>query len=887
LDPAVHDDLVGQVLLHYQVTERLGAGGMGVVYRATDLKLRRTVALKFLSTSLSVSDEARQRFMREAMSASALDHSNIGAVHAIEETPDGRTFLVLACYNGPTLTQRLAQGPMSSRDAVEAGLQLLSGLAEAHKHGIVHRDIKPGNLIFNASGVLKILDFGLARIHGSPELTAPGSTLGTVAYMSPEQAMGETADSRSDIWSAGVVLYEMLTGKRLFSGSDLRSVMYAVLSSEVQPVPGLPAPIERVLHRALEKDPAKRYQSAGEMIADLEAARRLVFTLGTDVETVARLDPQAAPVSALPATAVSAPAGRRRGAVLYSSLAVVLLLIGGAALAILHLRRTAATSHGTRVAVLPLTVITGAPADSNAVQGLAEGLRSQLVHSLADLEPANAGLLVVPPGQLAAQHVSDASSAREALGVDLALTGSLEKSGEQLHVVLSSVDTATARVIKSASVSGVTGNLPALEADLTKTSGSLLGLKNVAQPESADSLAGLPPSQVQAWLTSVGYLQQWDKPGNLDAAIQGLQTLAAAVPSFAPGYATLAECYIRRFQLTRDAGALQAADENATHAATLAPALPQVLVAIGQVRVLQGRYSDAVSAFQRALTAAPRRDAALAGLAQAYAAMGLPDKAVDAWKQAIALHPRSVDPWNQLGRFELQRGEYKDAAEDFREAASFAPGNAALLSNLGAALMYAGSADASRRALQESIRIAPSYPAWTNLGNLDLSQDRFSDAAADYEKALEFNKSDYRIWSNMGVAYSRTPGEHDKARDAFLHAAQMCREALRTNPNDPVVLSDLAMFLASEGDERQEPLTLIEKALALAPEDTYVQFNAAETYESLGFRKEALDWVHKLVGAGYPLDDIEHSPVLSDLVRDSQFQAMVGAQSRSAKPEAP
>lgn len=885
MDPPVKDDLVGQVLLHYQVAERLGAGGMGVVYRATDLKLRRTVALKFLSSSLSVSVEARQRFTREALSASALDHSNIGTVHAIEETPDGHTFLVLACYDGPTLTQRLAQGPMSSREAVDAALQLLHGLSEAHKHGIVHRDIKPGNLIFNSSGVLKILDFGLARIHGSPELTAPGSTLGTVAYMSPEQAMGETADARSDLWSAGVVFYEMLTGSRLFAGSDLRSVMYAVLSSEPPTIPGLPAPLERVLGRVLEKNPAKRYQSADEMIADLELARRVVFALGTDIETVASLAPHAPPLSSTaPVASAPSPVPRRRAFLYWSCALIIVAVCTIAALWILHQRHAAAAAHGTRVAVLPLTAMTGTT-DDHAVQGLAEGLRIQLIRSLSDLEPANAGLLVVPAGQLAAQHVNDAAAARQALGVDLAITGSLEKSGAQLHVVLSSVDAATARVLKSTTVNGATDNLPALGADLTKASQSLLGLRNAAQTPAADPLAGLPPGMAQSWLTSVGYLEQWDRPGNLDAAIQAIQTLLSAAPSFAPGYATLAECNIRRFQLTKDANALQAADENVAHAATLAAGSPQVLVATGQVRVLEGRYPDAVSAFQRALSVEPRSDTALAGLAQAYAAMGLPDKAVDAWKQAIALHPRSVDAWNQLARFELQRGDYKDAAQEFGEASRLAPDNAALLSNLGAALMYAGSADASRRALQNSIRVAPSYAAWNNLGNLDLSQNRFADAAADYEKALEFNKTDYRVWSNMGVAYSRTPGEKDKAKDAFLHAAQMCRDALKTNPNDPVVLSDLAMFLASEGDERQEPLLLIEKALALAPEDTYVQFNAAETYESLGFRKEALDWVHKLLASGYPLADIQESPVLSDLVRDSRFQAMIAG--KDAKPSAP
>ena len=156
-----------------------------------------------------------------------------------------------------------------------------------------------------------------------------------------------------------------------------------------------------------------------------------------------------------------------------------------------------------------------------------------------------------------------------------------------------------------------------------------------------------------------------------------------------------------------------------------------------------------------------------------------------------------------------------------------------------------------------------------------MKQGRYADGAADYEKALEINKSDYQVWSNLAVAYSQTPGQQARAKDGFIQAAKMCREALKANPNDPEMISDLAMFIASEGDERQEPLVLIEKALALAPQDTYVQFNAAETYESLGYRKEALDWLGKLVAAGYPLDDINHSPVLADLLKDKRYQELL------------
>jgi len=873
LDDLKNGNLVGQVLLHYQVTECLGEGGMGVVYRAVDLKLKRTVAVKFLPASQAVREDVKQRFMREALASSALDHANIGTLYAVEETTDGQLFLVMACYEGPTLTQKMARGPMSADDAVAIALQACRGLTVAHKQGVVHRDIKPSNLIFNSQGVLKILDFGLAKLHGSPELTAPGSTLGTAAYMAPEQAMGNPTDQRADLWSVGVVLYEMITGRGLFRRLDMRSTIYAVVSKEPEPIAGLPGPLQRVLHKALQKDPERRYQTADEMIADLEAARGIPFRLDSDNVTLSQI--------ALEPTAASAmkvvPAPRMRW--LISGL--VALLVVAAAFGIwLHERRVAAVPSGRRIAALPLMAVnTEDAAGAASTQALADGLRSQLIAALADRERANQGLLVVPAAQLSAQHVTDPAGARRTLGAELAITGSLAVSGDQLRVALSSVDTATSKVLASEVIEGSKANLPALSQKMAQASAKMLGLKTASSP-AADPLAGLTPTDANTYLASLGYLENWDKSANLNAAIAGLEQVTKTAPNFALGFAALADCYRRRYETTKDIHALELADQNVSRAMQIRNDLPDVVLSLGEVRVLQGKYSEALSDFERVLTLDDRNDRAYRGLAKAYAATGLPDKAEETWQKAVALRPNSADGHTQLGLFELYRGNYAKAVVELRRAVSLAPANTKCMSNLGVALLYAGSLDESREVLQNSIRLEPNYASYANLGNLDLKQGRYAEAAADYENALEINKSDYRVWSNLAVAYSRTPGQKERAKDGFLHAATLCREALKANPNDAAMLSDLAMFVASEGNERQEPLVLIERALALAPQDTNVQFNAAETYESLGYRKEALDWVAKLIAAGYPLDDINQSPVLADLVKDKRYQSIVQAQKK-------
>ncbi|HEY1766921.1 MAG TPA: tetratricopeptide repeat protein [Terracidiphilus sp.] len=650
------NDFVGQTLLQYQVTERLGGGGLGVVSRAIDLKLKRTVALKFFPPSLTAGDEAKMRFVREMRSVSTLEHPNIGVLHALEETGDGRLFLVMAFYEGPTLAKRIDTGKIGVGEAVAVALQLLQGLGEAHNRGIVHGDLKPENLIFNALGVLKILDFGMAKFYGSPDLS-PSSIPGTVAYFSPERAAGAPADVRSDLWSAGVILCEMLKARRLFKGTDANAIMASILADEPVSLAGLPSGLNRIVEKALERNPELRYQNAGEFVRDLELEQRSRLLFGSEEK--------AGP------TATGAGAARD-------------------------------TYQETR---------TPTSAESSAPQG-------------RWLLAAFAVVLLIAGG-------------------------------------------------------------------------------------------------IFAW-----------------------------------------------FHLRRPAP------------------LPGVPLAMGRVRLLQERYPEAVNEFEQALAIDPTDEGAYHGLAQAYAAMGLTDKAEEALRSDIALHPASSDAYDQLAKFELNRGNSGAAVANFRAALKFAPQDPAILSDLGAALAHSGSFDESRRVLEQSIHLAPSFSAWNNLGDLDLKQRHFADAATDYTKALEFNNSDYHIWADLGAAYARTPQQKEKAKDAFARAARLCREALQPRPNDPILLSDLAAILAAQPDGREEAQTLIKRAQSLAPDDSHVQCNAAQTYAELGRRKIALGLLEKILSAGYPTERINAIPVLADLMKSAPGMNAAGMQTARTSHQA-
>lgn len=269
--------MVGQTISHYRIIEALGGGGMGVVYKAIDLRLNRFVALKFLSPDLTRNAEANERFRHEAQAASALDHPNICTIHEIDETGDRELFLTMAYYDGETLKQRIERGGLSVEEALGIAIQIAQALARAHESGIVHRDVKPANLMIAKDGLVKILDFGLAKLLGRSDLTRTGTTLGTVAYMSPEQIRGGEVEAGTDVWSLGVVLYEMLAGRRPFDGQNDLAVVSVILNEAPTPIDerreGIPRALRHIVARALDKNVTSRYQSATELARDLTACR--------------------------------------------------------------------------------------------------------------------------------------------------------------------------------------------------------------------------------------------------------------------------------------------------------------------------------------------------------------------------------------------------------------------------------------------------------------------------------------------------------------------------------------------------------------------------------------------------------------------------------------
>jgi serine/threonine protein kinase/tetratricopeptide (TPR) repeat protein len=280
--------IIGQTISHYKILEKLGEGGMGIVYKAEDTKLKRTVALKFLPPELMRNPEAKERFLHEAQAAAALEHQNICNIYEIDETED-QTFIVMSCFEGQTLKEKIDSGSLKIDEALKIAIQAAEGLQAAHEKGIVHRDIKSANIMINEKGQVKIMDFGLAKLKGQAKITKEGSTLGTASYMSPEQVQGADVDHRTDSWSLGVVLYEMISGQLPFKGEYEPAVLYSIMNEEPEPLTalrtGVPIELDRIINKALSKDPSERYQHADDMVVDLRALLNLSGTLKSKATT--------------------------------------------------------------------------------------------------------------------------------------------------------------------------------------------------------------------------------------------------------------------------------------------------------------------------------------------------------------------------------------------------------------------------------------------------------------------------------------------------------------------------------------------------------------------------------------------------------------------------
>ena len=664
----------------YRIVGRIGRGGMGVVYRAVDQDLQRTVALKFLPEVVPESSSAAQRFLREARAASALDHVNIGTIFGVEETPDHRRFIVMAYYEGRNLSDRLADKAnlLSTGEAVSIAIQVARGLANAHAHGVIHRDIKPSNILLTVQGPVKIVDFGLARMSGAEQLTMTGVGMGTPAYMSPEQAIGESVDHRSDIWSLGVVLLEMLTRQRVFGASSIPALLYQVVHGEIPALDSISEPLHSVLARAIERDPAKRYQSADDFVAALEAMppRTLDAGVVSQTATFGRAFPFRAArlrLGPIPASAISAIAIPASALLLVACMAGVFLYFwkgpnfwGGI------LPRAGATA--------PRSV-----ADQYLQGGELmkrwdkEGNLDKAVKILAGATKSE------PQFALGFARLAEAQRLRYALSRDKGFLDAAERSAAE----------ALRLNPELAPVQVVWGRVQALRGN---SSLAMAGFERAIKLDSNDADAHL------------AIARQYERLGRLTDAEAAYQKASSLDPDGIAPHDFYANFL---FRLGRHADAIREWET----VVRIAPDNATVLVNLGSSLNESGRIGEAISVLNRALQLKPT-DMGYSNLGTAYFRAGRYPEAIAAYRSALDLTSNNYVVWGNLaGASFRMNGLDAQAKQSFARAIELAersrkdnPRDALVHRGLAEYYAMTGNSPLARQRIETALALSPKAP---------------------------------------------------------------------------------------------------------------------------------------------------------------------------------
>jgi eukaryotic-like serine/threonine-protein kinase len=866
--------MIGHTISHYRITQKLGAGGMGVVYKAVDLQLERTVALKFLPDQFAVTPEDKERLLREARSASALDHPNIGVIHGLEESEDRQLFIVMAYYEGQTLAQRLNRGLIQPGEALDIAIQISSGLAAAHARNIVHRDIKPSNIIITSDGVAKIVDFGLARVVTSASATQSMTTTGTLPYMAPEQILGEPIDGRADVWALGVIVVQMITGSHPFLRPNTSAMTFAILNQPPAALDAVPASVQPLVYRALAKQPAHRYSGGEEMLKDLQSARaELTATpVPTEAPTVTR-NVSMRDLRQYVENASTPRWGSDENKKTRRMLVATAVIVGVIILAFLlspirqHLAGLVYADE-KHIAVLPF--------DSSGTDPefapVAQGLMDSFTDGLSNLEAAQKSLWVVPASVVRSRNVNDPATAFRELGANMVVQGRIERNGRDVALTVNLIDSRHLRQIGSAHLEDRSGDL------MTLQDGALIrlaGLMKVDATEISHSSPGsVAPNSYESYLKALGYMQRYDKPGNLDQAVAALNSAVETDPHFALGFATLGEAYRLKYQTDHHPGWLDQAATNCDKAVELDDRLPAVHVTLGYLNLMQGKNNVALQQFQRALDINPRDADAMIAMASANEHMDHLADAEANLKRAIALRPDYWDGYNALGNFYDQHNRVQDSIAEYRRVIELTPDNSVAYSNLGAEYMVLtdpASASAAEAAFHKSIQLTPNYEAYANLGELYMDEKRFPESVVQIRKALELNDKDWRVWASLQLAYTWLKDDPNMRAARAKTLALLERQAVGT-PQSASVQSTLSLYYAEDG-LREKALAHVDTALAVAPQDPSVLADVAETYNALGDSKRALQFAHDSLKNGSTLTDLQRRPSLTSLLADPSFRS--------------
>ena len=837
----------------FRVIRHVGNGGMGDVYEAEDLQLRERVALKTIRADIVASPLAVARFKREVVMGKKVAHPNVCRIHdlGLDKADDGREmlFLTMQFLEGETISARLKRGRMSLAEALPLIIDMAEGLSAAHNSGVIHRDFKSGNVMLVAGPnrtKAVITDFGLARAsHQSPDrtaLTSKGAVAGTVGYMSPEQINGEVLTPAADIYSLGIVAYEMVTGRPPFVGdSALAVAMHHLNDPPPSPRtfdPHIDAKWEAAILGCLGKTPAERFSSA-------MAFKEALLSGSTPRPPVRKWT-------------------LSRRAAIGTGVAGVATLIGG---------RVSWPAIDSVLHPLPqkrfVALMVWPEAPPAALLPVLNSVLDAIANRLARAESTVKSLLVIRATDVPGQTPKEPRQAVYVLGANLVLAASLHVVEEKLQLGLRILDAAAQRKLRDKTILVAMAQASQLPQSAATAAADLLQLP-VAQTNRSDArLSEVAATAYQAYASAEELMRQ-PNYSKLDEAIASYQQALEIEPRFAVAYARIARAYIRKFQLQKEPASLVLAGKNADQAVQLAPDDAQSVFSRGLVDLYIGKTQEAMDAMVRAQGLDPTNTEIIMSQAIAFRDLDRGKDAETQYRRALAQRPNYWPAYNDLGWVLYRQGRLNDSLEAFREAIVVAPAVALPLTNAGSICMMLHRRDEAKELFERSLQANPNELATLNLGNIAFEDKQYQKALDYYVKARDLNPRSHQTFRDIGDCYD-VMGKRSQMQESYARAADLLAEEIKANPRLGIRWMRMAFYDAKAGRrDRVEPD--IRAAEERGASDVPAQFMKAQALAVIGRKEDAVQLVLSCLDRGLSQVEVELAPDLKAVRSDSRYR---------------